>query len=55
MSENLKDRSRVDVSQPSEVAYWCGKFGCSETQLRAAVKMVGFAVSRVRNHLAQRK
>ena len=55
LPDSAKDRSRVSVSQPSEVAFWCAKFGCSETQLRAAVKMVGVTVSKVRAHLAQRK
>jgi hypothetical protein len=55
MSDNSKDRSKVNVSQASEVTYWCQKLGCSETQLRTAVKMVGVTVSKVRAHLAQRK
>jgi hypothetical protein len=55
MAENVKDRSRVDVSQASEVTYWCEKFSCSATQLRYAVKTVGVTVSKVRAHLAQRK
>lgn len=55
MPDNSKDRSRVSVNDPAEVTYWCQKFGCSETQLRTAVKMVGVTVSKVRAHLAQRK
>ena len=55
MPDNSKDRSRVSVNEATEVTYWCQKFGCSETQLRAAVKMVGVTVSKVRAHLAQRK
>jgi len=55
MPDSPKDRAHVSVSQPSEVAFWCEKFGCSETQLRAAVKMVGVTISKVRAHLAQRK
>ena len=55
MAENPKDRSRINVSDPSEVAYWCQKLGCSETQLRYAIKTVGVTVSKVRAHLNQRK
>jgi hypothetical protein len=55
LSENHKDRSRVNVTDTADVTYWCQKLGCSETQLRAAVKMVGVAVSKVRAHLNQRK
>jgi hypothetical protein len=50
-----KDRSRVSVNEASEVMHWCKKLGCSETQLRMAVKTVGVTVSRVRAHLTQRK
>ena len=55
MADKVKDRSRVSVSEASEVTYWCEKLGCSKTQLQAAVKMVGFTVSKVRAHLAQRR
>lgn len=55
MSDKVQDRSKVNVSDPSEVSYWCNKFGCSETQLRYAVKTVGTTVSKVRAHLIQRK
>ena len=55
MSDEKPDRSKISVSPASEVTYWCQKLGCSETQLRAAVKMVGPTVSKVRAHLAQRK
>ncbi len=55
MSDNVKDRSRVNVSDAADVVYWCQKLACSETQLRTAVKMVGVTVSKVRAHLNQRK
>lgn len=34
-------RSRIDMTNPSEVVYWAKKFGCSEQQLRHAVETVG--------------
>jgi Protein of unknown function (DUF3606) len=55
MSDKVKDRSRINVSEAAEVTYWCQKLACSETQLRTAVKVVGVAVSRVRAHLNQRR
>ena len=55
MQNGQKDRSRVDVNDASERTYWCQKFGCSETQLRNAVKMVGATASKVRAQLAQLK
>lgn len=53
--DNPKDRARINVNEPSERTYWCQKFGCSETQLRNAVKMVGVTPSKVRTQLAQLK
>jgi hypothetical protein len=55
VATNLKDRSRIDVNEATERAYWCQKFGCSETQLRNAVKMVGVTASKVRAQLARLK
>ena len=34
-------RSRIDLSNQSEVMYWAKQFGCSEQQLRQAVAQVG--------------
>lgn len=36
-----QDRTRINLSEPYEVAYWSKKFGVSSAKLRAAVKMVG--------------
>jgi Protein of unknown function (DUF3606) len=55
MPDSPKDRSKVNVSDATEVTFWCQKLGCSETQLRYAVKTVGVTVSKVRAHLTQRK
>jgi len=55
MPDNVKDRTRINVNEASERAYWCQKFGCSETQLRNAVRMVGVTPSKVRVQLAHLK
>lgn len=55
MPDSPKDRARVNVHEASERTYWCQKFGCSEAQLRNAVKMVGVTASKVRQQLAQLK
>lgn len=34
-------RSRIDMSNPSEVMYWAKQFGCSPEQLHQAVEQVG--------------
>jgi hypothetical protein len=49
------DRARINVGEPHEVVYWTKELGCSEAQLRAAVKVVGPMVANVRNHLNRRR
>ena len=56
MPDDLKkiapqDPKRVNVNQAHEVEYWCAHVGCTETELRAAVKTVGDSVVKVRKYL----
>lgn len=56
MTDDLKnrgpaDRARVNVNEAWEVRWWCKEFGCTEAQLRAAVKAVGVMVANVRAQL----
>jgi hypothetical protein len=56
MPDNLKnrgrqDRERISLTEKHEVRYWCGKFGCSEAELRAAVDQVGHMVVDVEKQL----
>lgn len=45
------DRTRINVNESYELAYWTKKLGVSEKTLRAAVAKVGVMVSAVRAHL----
>jgi hypothetical protein len=59
MSDDLNnrgpaDRARVNVNEAWEVRYWCKEFGCTEAQLRAAVKAAGVMAADVRKQLAKR-
>ncbi|AEI69211.1 DUF3606 domain-containing protein [Corallococcus macrosporus] len=47
------DSDLINLSQPHEVRYWCGAFGCTEAQLRAAVATVGNSAKAVRKHLGK--
>ena len=49
------DRARVNVNEAHEVRYWTKEFGCTEAELRAAVKAVGVMVVDVRRYLASKK
>jgi uncharacterized protein DUF3606 len=41
------DRGRIDLDDPREVNWWRKQFGCSEEQLRLAVKQVGNSAAKV--------
>ena len=45
------DSKRIDINDPGEVTYWCGKFGCTPSELEEAVEIVGTWVSDVRQWL----
>jgi hypothetical protein len=36
-----QDRDRINVNEPHELRRWAQKFGCSEDELREAVKRAG--------------
>jgi hypothetical protein len=47
------DRDRINLDEDYEVQDWCEKFGCSESQLRAAVAAAGVMADDVERYLAQ--
>jgi hypothetical protein len=53
MSDNLQDRgpqdrSRINLDQAYEVRYWSKQLGCTEDELREAVRKVGNSADAVR-------
>lgn len=58
MADDLKnrgpgDRSRVNVNEAWERAWWCNKWNVTEAQLRAAVAVVGVSSAAVARHLGK--
>lgn len=47
------DRTRINVHEAHELAYWTKTLGVSADELRAAVKAVGVMVEDVRKHLGK--
>ena len=45
------DRTRINIHEDYEREYWSKKFGCTEDELRSAVKHVGPMVDDVRRQL----
>ena len=48
------DRKLVSLDQDYEVRDWMKSFGCTEEELRAAVKAVGNSADKVREHLSNK-
>ena len=46
------DRKLISLDEAHEVRSWTESLGCSETQLRDAVKAVGNSAEEVRQYLA---
>ena len=42
---------RINLNEPYEVRDWCQRFGCTETQLKQAVREVGVQASAVESYL----
>ena len=61
MLEDLKkkrspiDRTRVNTNEKWELDYWCGKFKCTETELKDAVKLVGSMATVVQAQLLRKR
>jgi hypothetical protein len=58
MSDNLQergpqDRSRINVHEEWEVAYWTKELGLSKEELIAAVQAAGPSATAVRQHLGK--
>lgn len=56
MSDNLndrgqQDRSRINMNEKWEVAYWTKELGVSEEELARAVQQAGNSANAVREHL----
>jgi hypothetical protein len=47
------DAKRIDINDPAEIRNWCSSFGCTEGQLKAAVKAVGTSGASVRTYLGK--
>jgi hypothetical protein len=47
------DSTPINLKAIGEVIHWCQRFGCSEAQLRAAIKVVGISSGKVRKHLGR--
>jgi hypothetical protein len=58
MSDNTSktglDRQLVSLNEDYEIRDWTKSFGCTEDELRAAVKAVGNSAEKVREYLSKK-
>ena len=55
LSKTGLDRKLISLEEVHEMRSWTQSLGCTEAELRAAVKAVGNSAEAVREHLAGRK
>jgi hypothetical protein len=48
-------KTRIDLNQPYQVAYWKQYFGVSEQELEDAVRAVGTSVAKIEAYLKKRE
>jgi Protein of unknown function (DUF3606) len=48
---DYSDKTRIDMSQPYQVAYWKQRFGVSDQELEDAVRAVGTSVTKIEAYL----
>jgi uncharacterized protein DUF3606 len=47
------DMTRVDLDEDWETRWWCDRFGCTEVELRNAVRKVGPSTADIERELKQ--
>lgn len=45
------DNKRIDINDSNEVRNWCNSLGCTEGELKRAVKAAGTSAEKVREYL----
>jgi hypothetical protein len=48
---DYSDKTRIDMSQPYQVAYWKQRLGVSDQELEDAVRAVGTSVTKIEAYL----
>ena len=49
------EKTRIDLNQPYQVAYWKQRFGVSDQELEDAVQAVGTLVKRIEAYLKSKE
>jgi hypothetical protein len=52
-TRDVRDRTRISMTEDYEVNYWTGTLGCTREQLQHAINQVGNSAETVRNFLGR--
>jgi hypothetical protein len=52
---DYSEKTRIDMNQPYQVAYWKQRFGVSDQELEDAVHAVSTAVKRIEAYLKRKE
>ena len=50
-SRKTIDRRQIDLKDSTDVRYWCRRFSCTQSALRAAIKLLGTDPASIEKHL----
>ena len=49
------DRRQIDLKDSTDVRYWCRRFSCTQSALRAAIKLLGTDPASIEKHLMTKR
>ncbi|MBA3682126.1 MAG: DUF3606 domain-containing protein [Bacteroidetes bacterium] len=52
-NENKTESNTIHLSEQSQIDYWTEFLGCTEAQLRSAIKLVGNSLTDVRKYFTK--
>ena len=54
LESQIDDDAQIDVGDSNDVRYWCRKLGCAQSDLLAAVKVLGPVAHDVAKYVKRR-
>lgn len=52
LDKNNNDTNTITLNEQWEIEYWTGLLGCTESQLRSVIKLVGNKLSEVKKYFS---
>lgn len=52
-NKNKSETNTINLSEPGQLEYWTEFLGCTESQLRSVIKLVGNSLKDVRKYFSK--